>query len=277
MLPRLDRSAVLRHLPWTTRTCGASAGEYGWQVSLLCESGLPADEHRQARSLYCGLRDRRGVSDPAPALLLDRTVSAGRRLPALLQPRPVARRPFRPFPGVGLPDAPVRERPCATPSTPLDAKASMRTSSGTSRFSRAAPPRRFYHCRSNGCRRGCRRGPANPCQSSAAVTATRLARSAGLAAAQRPVMGYNTWYQYDRPITEADVLTPARAMKSRGLQAAGQPDHPRRRLAGHHRGPAEVRRQPDVEPGRVPARHTLAARQLHGLGFKLGIYGDRGS
>ena len=58
-------------------------------------------------------------------------------------------------------------------------------------------------------------------QSPAAVTATRLARSAGLAAAQRPVMGYNTWYQYGRSTTEADVLTQARAMKSRGLQSAG--------------------------------------------------------
>ena len=34
-------------------------------------------------------------------------------------------------------------------------------------------------------------------------------------------MGYNTWYQYGRSATEADVLTQARAMKSRGLLAAG--------------------------------------------------------
>lgn len=110
-------------------------------------------------------------------------------------------------------------------------------------------------------------------QSPAAVAATRLARSAALAAAQRPVMGYNTWYQYGRSANEADVLTQARALKSRGLQATGynlitiddgwQGTTPAQRAAG-----VELTWNTAEFPHGIP----WLARQLHALGFKLGIY-----
>jgi alpha-galactosidase len=110
-------------------------------------------------------------------------------------------------------------------------------------------------------------------QSPAAVTATRLARSAGLAAAQLPVMGYNTWYQYDRPITEADVLTQARAMKSRGLQAAG---YNLITLDDGWQGTSVAQGEAGVNLtwNRAEFPHGIPwlAWQLHALGFKLGIY-----
>jgi alpha-galactosidase len=55
----------------------------------------------------------------------------------------------------------------------------------------------------------------------AVAAAAPPARVLSLAAAQGPVMGYSTWYEYGAGATEANVLTQARAMKSRGLQAAG--------------------------------------------------------
>ena len=56
-------------------------------------------------------------------------------------------------------------------------------------------------------------------QSPAAIRGTGLARSAGLAAAQLPVMGYNTWYQYGRGATEANVLTLGLSRKTQVEQA----------------------------------------------------------
>ncbi len=109
-------------------------------------------------------------------------------------------------------------------------------------------------------------------QSPAAVTATGLARSAGLAA-QLPVMGYNTWYQYGRGATEANVLTQARAMKSRGLQAAG---FSLITIDDGWQGTTPAQRQAGVQltwnPAKFPHGIPWLARQLHALGFKLGIY-----
>ena len=110
-------------------------------------------------------------------------------------------------------------------------------------------------------------------QSAAAGTATGLARSAGLAAAQGPVMGYNTWYQYGRSATEADVLTQARAMKSSGLQAAG---YNLITLDDGWQGTTPAQREAGVQLtwNRAEFPHGIPwlARQLHALGFKLGIY-----
>ena len=104
-------------------------------------------------------------------------------------------------------------------------------------------------------------------------TATRPARSAGLAAAQLPVMGYNTWYQYDRSVTEADVLTQARAMKSRGLQAAG---YNLITIDDGWQGTTAAQREAGVNLtwNRAEFPHGIPwlARQLHALGFNLGIY-----
>jgi alpha-galactosidase len=110
-------------------------------------------------------------------------------------------------------------------------------------------------------------------QPRAAVTATPLARSGGLAAAQGPVMGYNTWYQYDLGATEANVLTQARAMKSSGLQAAG---YNLITLDDGWEGTTPAQREAGVKLtwNRAEFPHGIPwlARQLHALGFKLGIY-----
>ena len=104
-------------------------------------------------------------------------------------------------------------------------------------------------------------------QSPAAVTAT------GLTAAQHPVMGYNTWYQYGRFATEADVLTQARAMKSRGLQAAG---YNLISLDDGWQGTTPAQRKAGVKltwnRAKFPHGIPWLARQLHTLGFNLGIY-----
>jgi alpha-galactosidase len=110
-------------------------------------------------------------------------------------------------------------------------------------------------------------------QSSAAVTTTQLAGNAGLGTAQGPVIGYDTWYQYGWGATEANVLTQARALKSRGLQATGydlitiddgwQGTTPAQREAG-----AELTWNRTKFPHGIP----WLARQLHALGFSLGLY-----
>ncbi len=105
------------------------------------------------------------------------------------------------------------------------------------------------------------------------AAAAQPARSAGLAAAQGPVMGYNTWYEYDRGATEANVLTQARAMKSRGLQAAG---YNLISLDDGWQGTTPAQREAGVQLtwNRAEFPHGIPwlAQQLHALGFKLGIY-----
>jgi alpha-galactosidase len=110
-------------------------------------------------------------------------------------------------------------------------------------------------------------------QSSPADTVTGLADNTGLAASQGPVMGYNTWYQYGRLATEANVLTQARAMKSRGLEAAG---YNLISLDDGWQGTTPAQRKAGVKLtwNRAEFPHGIPwlARQLHALGFKLGIY-----
>ncbi len=107
----------------------------------------------------------------------------------------------------------------------------------------------------------------------APVTVTWLAGDDGLTAAQAPVMGYNTWYQYDRGATEANVLTQARALKSSGLEAAG---YNLISLDDGWQGTTPAQRKAGVKLtwNRAEFPHGIPwlARQLHALGFKLGIY-----
>src|ERR1700683_3835615 len=98
----------------------------------------------------------------------------------------------------------------------------MRTSSGTSRFVSRRTAAAFIAVAAMAVAVGGAVAAAAPparVQSPAAVTATRLPRSAGLAAAQRPVMGYDTWYQYGRGATEANVLTLGLSRKTQVEQA----------------------------------------------------------
>ena len=86
-------------------------------------------------------------------------------------------------------------------------------------------------------------------------------------------MGYDTWYQYGRGATEANVLTQARAMKSSGLQAAG---YNLITLDDGWQGTTPAQREAGVELtwNRAEFPHGIPwlARQLHALGFSLGIY-----
>lgn len=86
-------------------------------------------------------------------------------------------------------------------------------------------------------------------------------------------MGYDTWYQYGRGATEANVLTQARAMKSRGLQAAG---YNLITLDDGWQGTTPAQREAGVKLtwNRAEFPHGIPwlARQLHALGFSLGIY-----
>jgi alpha-galactosidase len=152
----------------------------------------------------------------------------------------------------------------------------MRTSSGTSRFASRRTAAAFIAVAAMAVAADGTVAAAAPparVQSPAAVTATQLARSAGLAAAQRPVMGYDTWYQYGRGATEANVLTQARAMKSRGLQAAG---YNLITLDDGWQGTTPAQREAGVKLtwNRAEFPHGIPwlARQLHALGFSLGIY-----
>src|ERR1700761_6273860 len=146
----------------------------------------------------------------------------------------------------------------------------MRTSSGTSRFvSRRAAVAFIAVAAMAVAAAGAVTAAALP----AADTATLPARSAGLPAAQRPGMGYDTWYQYGWGATEANVLTQARAMKSRGLQAAG---YNQITLDDGWQGITPVEREAGVDltwnQAKFPHGIPWLARQLHALGFSLGLY-----
>lgn len=105
------------------------------------------------------------------------------------------------------------------------------------------------------------------------ATRPSAAYAARLPASQRPVMGYNTWYQYGKVATEADVLTQAKTMETDGLLAAGynvltiddgwQGTSPAQRVAG---APMTW------DPARFPHGIPWLASQLKSMGFKLGIY-----
>ena len=105
------------------------------------------------------------------------------------------------------------------------------------------------------------------------ATRPSAADAARLPASQRPVMGYNTWYQYGKVATEADVLTQAKKMETDGLLAAGynvltiddgwQGTSPAQRAAG-----APMTWNPAKFPHGIP---WLASR-LKSMGFKPGIY-----
>ena len=105
------------------------------------------------------------------------------------------------------------------------------------------------------------------------VTRPSAAPVARLPASQRPVMGYNTWYQYGKVVTEAGVLAQARKMETDGLLAAGyniltiddgwQGTSPAQRAAG---APMTW------NPARFPHGIPWLASQLKSMGFKLGIY-----
>ena len=91
----------------------------------------------------------------------------------------------------------------------------------------------------------------------------------------RPVMGYNTWYQFRTSITEAEVLRQARLLVSSGLAAAGYQCvnlddgwmAAQRTAGGDLTGDA----------AKFPRGIGWLAGQVHDLGLRFGLYTAIGS
>ncbi|CAE7936632.1 AGAL2 [Symbiodinium sp. KB8] len=85
-----------------------------------------------------------------------------------------------------------------------------------------------------------------------------------------PALGWNSWNQFNLDVNEAKVLSVARAMKSSGLLDSGFEyiiiddgwGMPERDQDG----------QMQADPAKFPNGIKWLAEQLHGLGFKFGIY-----
>jgi alpha-galactosidase len=86
-------------------------------------------------------------------------------------------------------------------------------------------------------------------------------------------MGYNTWYQYGKVATEADVLVQAKKMETDGLLAAG---YNVLTIDDGWQGTSPAQRAAGVpmtwNPAKFPHGIPWLASQLKSMGFKLGIY-----
>jgi alpha-galactosidase len=113
----------------------------------------------------------------------------------------------------------------------------------------------------------------------AAATAVSFAATGSVAHAaeppisQRPVMGYNTWYEFGVGITEAKVLAQAQAMESDGLAAAGYnvialDDGWQGTTAAARARGASLTWNAASFPHGIP----WLAGQLKSMGLRLGIY-----
>ena len=86
----------------------------------------------------------------------------------------------------------------------------------------------------------------------------------------RPVMGYNTWYQFRTNITEAEVLRQAQLLVSSGLAAAGY------NCVNLDDGWMAAERAANGEltgdAAKFPHGIAWLADQIHALGLRFGIY-----
>ena len=86
----------------------------------------------------------------------------------------------------------------------------------------------------------------------------------------RPVMGYNTWYQFRTSITEAEVLRQAQLLVSSGLAAAGYT------CVNLDDGWMAAERAANGEltgnAAKFPHGMAWLAGQVHALGLRFGIY-----
>jgi alpha-galactosidase len=86
----------------------------------------------------------------------------------------------------------------------------------------------------------------------------------------RPVMGYNTWYQFRTGITEAVVIRQAELLVSSGLAAAGY------RCVNLDDGWMAAERAASGElagdPVKFPRGMAWLAGQVHALGLRFGLY-----
>jgi alpha-galactosidase len=91
--------------------------------------------------------------------------------------------------------------------------------------------------------------------------------------AERPVMGYNTWYEFGAAITEAKVLSQASLLVKTGLAAPGYntvviDDGWQGTKTGHRGSTAALVQNTTTFPHGM----MWLARQLHGMGLKFGVY-----
>lgn len=100
---------------------------------------------------------------------------------------------------------------------------------------------------------------------------------------QLPIMGYNTWYQYDSQPTQASLLAQAEAMKADGLEAAGY-NYIDLDDGWQHTGRCTARNAVCAGAGALtwnentfPQGIPWLASQIHAMGFKFGIYTAIGS
>ena len=86
----------------------------------------------------------------------------------------------------------------------------------------------------------------------------------------RPVMGYNTWYQFRTNITESEVLRQARLLVSSGLAAAGYNcvNLDDGWMAGERAANGEL----TGDAAKFPRGMAWLAGQVHALGLRFGIY-----
>lgn len=93
--------------------------------------------------------------------------------------------------------------------------------------------------------------------------------------AQRPPMGYNTWYQYRTNLSEAEILRQAQLLVSSGLARAGY------NLMSLDDGWLAPQRTADGaltwNAAKFPHGIPWLASQIHSLGLKFGIYGAIGT
>ena len=85
-----------------------------------------------------------------------------------------------------------------------------------------------------------------------------------------PALGWNSWNQFNLDVNETKVLNVARAMKSSGLLESGFEYIVIDDGWGSPERDQEGRMQAD--PEKFPNGIKWLAEQLHGLGFKFGIY-----
>lgn len=91
---------------------------------------------------------------------------------------------------------------------------------------------------------------------------------------RRPLMGYSTWYDTGFNVNETHVLEVAAAMKKNGLFSAGY------RYVNLDDGWSQAERDGNQrikeDKSKFPRGMRWLVAQLHGNGFKVGLYTDRG-
>ena len=116
--------------------------------------------------------------------------------------------------------------------------------------------------------------PAGTAEAESAASAFAAKRDPLPVLRSTPVLGFNTWNAFGCNISEALILGIAHAMKDRGLLSAGYEYVGIDDCWQASERAADGQLQASAE--RFPSGIRHLAEQLHGMGFKLGIYSDYG-